>query len=78
MHRAGRPRDFPVSAFLIEVDRRLQPGMRFQVHAAVAQAPGRLLRRFDELTGNSLKAVDEYTENKDSAGKGKKKKKGFF
>ncbi len=37
-----------------------------------------LLRRFDELTGNSLKAVDEYTENKDSAGKGKKKKKGFF
>ncbi len=37
-----------------------------------------VLRRFDELTGNSLKAVDEYTENKDSAGKGKKKKKGFF
>ncbi|MBR4758974.1 MAG: molecular chaperone DnaJ [Lachnospiraceae bacterium] len=37
-----------------------------------------LLRRFDELTGNSLKAVDEYTENKDAAGKGKKKKKGFF
>ena len=37
-----------------------------------------LLRRFDELTGNSLKAVDEYTENKEQAGKGKKKKKGFF
>ncbi|MCR5418253.1 MAG: molecular chaperone DnaJ [Lachnospiraceae bacterium] len=38
-----------------------------------------LLRRFDELTGNSLKAVDQYTENKDAAsGKGKKKKKGLF
>ena len=40
-----------------------------------------LLRRFDELTGNSLKAVDNYTENKEAAaGKGdkKKKKKGIF
>lgn len=40
-----------------------------------------LLRRFDELTGNSLKAVDTYTENKEAAsGKGdkKKKKKGIF
>ncbi len=39
-----------------------------------------LLRRFDELTGNSLKAVDEYTENKANGDKGdkKKKKKGFF
>ena len=39
-----------------------------------------LLRRFDELTGNSLKAVDQYTENKEAAagGKGKKKRKGIF
>ena len=39
-----------------------------------------LLRRFDELTGNTLNAVQQYTENKEAAatGKGKKKKKGLF
>ncbi|MCR4691336.1 MAG: molecular chaperone DnaJ [Lachnospiraceae bacterium] len=53
----------------------------------VLQVPDKLskeakeaLIRFDELTGNSLKAVDQYTKNKESAEKNgeKKKKKRLF
>lgn len=52
-----------------------------QTPEKLSQEAKDLLRKFDEATDNSLKAVENYTEGKEADGKkdkAEKKKKGFF